>query len=223
MSIIACGGIKGGAGKTTVAVNFAIMRALAGHDVLLVDANIPQQSATDFTTQRSERFNGDPGYTLTQLNGMAVRNQTLRQKDKYSDVIIDLGGHDSVSQRAALGAADLLIVPFVPRSFDIWTIDQVISMVQEMQPANDKLRTFIFINKADARGSDNDDAEELLREKLIEGVTLIPQRLGNRKAFANAGADGLAITEYKPRDAQAIEDMTHLYKTVFDALDEKGD
>ncbi len=37
--ILVVGGIKGGSGKTTVATNLCIMRALAGSDVLLIDAD----------------------------------------------------------------------------------------------------------------------------------------------------------------------------------------
>jgi len=37
--IIVAGGGKGGSGKSTIAIHLAIMRAQAGHDVLLVDAD----------------------------------------------------------------------------------------------------------------------------------------------------------------------------------------
>lgn len=49
--ILVCGGIKGGSGKTTMATNLAAMRAGAGKDVLLVDAD-EQESATIFTAIR---------------------------------------------------------------------------------------------------------------------------------------------------------------------------
>ena len=53
--IIVCGGIKGGGGKTTTALNLAIMRGLAGFDVLLVDADsIDNGNASDFSAIRDE-------------------------------------------------------------------------------------------------------------------------------------------------------------------------
>lgn len=39
---------------------------------------------------------------------------------KYEDVIIDAGGRDTTSQRAALIISDVALIPFNPRSFLIF-------------------------------------------------------------------------------------------------------
>ena len=52
--ILAIGNIKGGVGKTTLAVNIAIARALQGRDVLLVDGD-QQQTTMTFTEIRTEK------------------------------------------------------------------------------------------------------------------------------------------------------------------------
>src|SRR3954466_14516116 len=148
--IIVVGGIKGGSGKTTVATNLAVMRSADGHDVLLIDAD-DQETASDFTILRNEGIPAGAGYTSIKLTGPAVRTETLRLADKYDDIIIDTGGRDTTSQRAALTIADLLLVPFVPRSFDIWTLEKVAALVTEMQPANPKLKAYAFLNRADSR------------------------------------------------------------------------
>ena len=49
MSIVLIGCEKGGTGKTTIAVNLAVMRALAGRDVLLLDTD--QQGNASFWAQ----------------------------------------------------------------------------------------------------------------------------------------------------------------------------
>ena len=116
--IVVVGGIKGGSGKTTVATNLAVIRAGEGRDVLLIDAD-DQETASDFTILRNERQEGCASYTSIKLTGAAVRTETLRLRSKYDDVIIDTGGRDTTSQRAALTVADILLVPFVPRSFDV--------------------------------------------------------------------------------------------------------
>ena len=214
--IIVVGGIKGGSGKTTVATNLAVIRSAEGHDVLLIDAD-DQETSTDFTIIRNERRPDGAGYTSIKLTGPAVRTETLRLANKYEDIIIDTGGRDTTSQRAALTVADFLLVPFVPRSFDVWTLEKVSGLVGEMQAANPDLQALTFINRADPRGQDNDDAAGVLRE--TEMLSFVETPLGARKAFSNAAAAGLAVTEIRPKDPKATEEMMTLYRHIFDAED----
>jgi chromosome partitioning protein len=211
--IVVAGGIKGGSGKTTVATNLAIIRSAQGRDVLLIDAD-DQETSTDFTALRNERLAGGAGYTGIKLNGAAVRTETLKLAGKYDDIIIDTGGRDTTSQRAALSVADVLLVPFVPRSFDVWTLEKVSRLVAEMRSANPALRACAFINRADPRGQDNDEAAEVIRE--TEALQFLDTALGTRKAFSNAAALGLAVTELKPQDAKATEEIMILFRYVFD-------
>ena len=211
--IIVVGGIKGGSGKTTIATSLAVMRSAENRDLLLIDAD-DQETATDFTMLRNERMESGAGYTSIKLTGPAVRTQTQRLADKYQDIVIDTGGRDTTSQRAALTIADLLLVPFVPRSFDIWTLEKVATLVGEMQPANPDLRAYAFLNRADARGQDNDEAENFLKEN--SALTFIDTPIGSRKAFANAAAQGLAVTELRPPDPKAVDEIQILYKYIFD-------
>jgi chromosome partitioning protein len=211
--IIVIGGIKGGSGKTTVATNIAVMRSNDGKDVLLVDAD-DQETSTDFTTLRNEVLENGAGYTNIKLNGTSVRTETLRLKEKYEDIVIDTGGRDTTSQRAALTVADVLLVPFVPRSFDVWTIEKVSELVTEMKTANPNLKAYMFINRADPRGQDNYETAEVLKE--TEDMLFIDTPLGSRKAFSNASANGLGVTELKPQDAKANDEIDNLYRYVFD-------
>ena len=168
--IVVVGGIKGGSGKTTVATNLAVIRAAEGRDVILIDAD-DQETASDFTILRNERQVEAPSYTSIKLTGAAVRTETLRLREKYEDIIIDTGGRDTTSQRAALTVADMLLVPFVPRSFDVWTLEKVGALVSEMRAANPGLRAHAFLNRTDPRGQDNDDAADVLKE--TEALTFL--------------------------------------------------
>ena len=211
--IIVIGGIKGGSGKTTVATNLAVIRSGEGKDVLLVDAD-DQETSTDFTILRNEVLENGAGYTNIKLTGAAVRTETLRLKDKYQDIIIDTGGRDTSSQRAALTVADILLVPFVPRSFDVWTIEKVSKLVSEMKTVNPELRACMFLNRADPRGQDNYDTAEVLKEN--DALTFLDTPLGARKAFSNAAAGGLGVSELKPPDPKAIAEILKLHRYIFD-------
>ena len=208
---IVVGGIKGGSGKTTVATNFAVLSA-RDQDVLLIDAD-DQETATDFTVLRNERRVDGAGYTCIKLTGAAVRTETQRLAQKYATILIDTGGRDTTSQRAALTVADILLVPFVPRSFDLWTLERVSSLVAEMRTANPDLMAYVFLNRADPRGQDNEESVEMLKE--APGLEFIQTPLGTRKAFSNAAAQGLSVVELKPQDSKASEELLTLYQRVF--------
>ena len=95
--ILVAGGGKGGSGKSTIAINLAIMRAKAHHDVLLVDAD-DQETAADFTALRNATLEGGAGYTCIKLTGPAVHTEVVQLAPKYDDIVIDAGGRDTVSQ-----------------------------------------------------------------------------------------------------------------------------
>jgi chromosome partitioning protein len=130
--ILTVGGIKGGSGKTTIATNLAVISAIRGEDVLLIDAD-DQETSSDFTILRNEQHPDKPSYTSIKLTGAAVRTETSRLADKYETIIIDTGGRDTTSQRAALSISDILLVPFVPRSFDVWTLEKVGGLLKKWE------------------------------------------------------------------------------------------
>lgn len=209
--IITVGGIKGGTGKTTIATSLAILFANTGKDVLLVDAD-QQGTATEIANQRESTL-GDPGFTSVQLTGMKVRTDVEKMKSKFEVIIIDAGGRDTASQRAALTVSDMFLVPLAPRSLDFWTVNEVVKLIEEMKPANPELLCFTILNKADSQGKDNDEAREFLQE-VSEYLTHLDAPLYNRKAYANAAGTGLAVTEYKPVDKKAIAEMSVLFDTI---------
>ncbi len=206
--IYTIGGIKGGSGKTTLATNLAVMLHLNGRDVLFVDAD-DQETATDFTHWRNNNLPEGAGYTAIQLSNNAVRTELLKLKSKYDDIVIDTGGRDTSSQRAAMTVSDVYIVPFIPRSFDMWTLEKVVRLIDEMRAANPDLRAYAVLNKTDARGSDNVEAKEFLAE--TGSIILVEATLGHRKSFANAASKGLSVVEFKPTDEKANNEITILY------------
>jgi len=209
--ILSIGHTKGGVGKTTLAINLAIVRANQGHDVLLVDGD-EQRTALTFTDLRAEHLEAT-GYTAVSLHGSALRTQIRQLASKYDDIIIDVGGRDTGSLRAALTITETLLIPVQPRSFDIWAIDQLIELIQEARELNDKLRALVVINAADAQGQDNNAAIEAVRE--VEGLEVLTTFIGRRKAFPNAAAHGRAVTEYTPKDIKAIDELEQLAKLIY--------
>lgn len=209
--ILAVANIKGGSGKTTLATNIAIARAIAGRDVLLVDAD-SQGSSADFTALRSEMI-GSSGYTLMRLLGREVRTEVEKLAPKFDDIVIDVGGRDNEGLRAALVVSDVVLVPVLPSSFDVWSFSSMVGLAREARAVNDDLRVLAVLNAADAQGSDNKEARELISE--TDGVEALSCQIGRRKAFRNAAAQGRSVIDMTPKDPKAVEELRALVASVY--------
>jgi len=210
--IIIVGGIKGGAGKSTIAVNLAVARA-GKHKVLLVDGD-EQQSTTMWSAQRDLDYPGkSPNLSNVRVAGGKARDSIQKLSSEYDDTIVDVGGRDTATQRAALSVADLYLIPLQPRSADLWTLNSVSSVVSEILTINPKLKCSGFINRAFSSGSDNQDAMDLIDE--VVNINLIPLKIGDRKSFSNSFGAGLAVHEIKLLDRKAIDELQALYLYCF--------
>ncbi len=209
--ILAIAHTKGGVGKSTLAINTVIARALAGQDVLLVDGD-EQRTALDFTELR-EQLVGKAGYTAVALHGAALRTQVRQPAPKYDDIVIDVGGRDTSSLRAALTVADTVLIPVQPRSFDIWAVGQIAELVREAREINDNLRAVVVLNAADAQGHDNEEAADVIRD--VEGLELLPVTIGRRKVFPNAASAGRSVLESTTKDPKAESELRGLINVVY--------
>jgi len=211
--IILFGGEKGGTGKTSLAVNLAAMRARAGYDVLLVDAD-RQESAASWSAVR-DQAGVEPRVPVVQKFGSSLAQEVKGLAEKYQDVIIDTGGRDSTELRAALVVADRFFVPIRPSQFDLWALEKVTVLVEECRPINPNLEAIVLVNLASTHPRVEELAET--REYLNElaGVSLARTVLRERIAFRRAARDGLAVVELRPADPKAAAEMESLYAEVF--------
>jgi chromosome partitioning protein len=212
--IVTVGNTKGGVGKTTLAFQLALLRALAVRDVLLVDGD-RQGSAQTAVSIRADA-NRMPGLSCAQYpEGSVLRAQVQRQASKYDDVVIDAGGRDSAALRAAMVLSDVLLVPFLPRSVDVWALGNITSLIEEVRSLREGLRAFAVLNAADPGvSSDNTDALAALTDfpQLVPLEVMVVRR----KAFANAVGLGLSVEELTPRDPKACQELAALQFMVFD-------
>lgn len=209
--IVVCGGIKGGTGKTTIATNLAAFNSYEGKKVLLVDAD-EQKSASCWIRVREEQEITTPWVTI-QLSGSSLRNQILKMSNDYDNIFIDVGGRDTISLRAALTTADIFITPFQPRSYDIWTLGELKTLINETSVINDKMKSYALINRGDPIGNDNEEAMTIMKD--CPELTCIPFIISQRKSFANAASNGLAVFESKPMDKKAILEIERLHAYIF--------
>jgi chromosome partitioning protein len=204
--ILTVGNSKGGVGKTTVALQLVIEAARRGRRVWLVDGD-RQGTALAALTLRGDRQPPIP--CASYADGATLRAQVQAQASLYDLVVIDAGGRDSSALRAALVLSDLVLVPFQPRSFDVWGLDDMAALLDEARAYAD-VDAAAVLNAADPRGRDNADAAAAVQDYPIR---YIDAQLGRRKAFANASGQGLSVTELGG-DPKASTELSQLYDAV---------
>jgi chromosome partitioning protein len=212
--IVTVGNTKGGVGKTTLAVNLAIARALAGRDVWLIDGD--RQGTAQMAISIRADAGHQPGIACaTYPDGPTLRAQVQQQAGKFDDIIIDAGGRDSTALRAALVLSDVLIVPFQPRSYDVWALNDIAALVDEARSVRDNLRAVAILNCADPGEHSTDNAEAAAAVADVPQFEYLATPIRRRKSFANAAGAGLSVLELKPADKKANNELNALILELF--------
>lgn len=205
--ILTVGNTKGGVGKSTLALNLAIARSIEGRRVWLVDGD-RQGTAITAMAFRSQAGHLPLIKSTALPDGTTLHAEITRHRGEFDDVVIDAGGRDSTALRAALVLSDVLLVPFAPRSLDLWALQDVATLIDEARVINPDLRALAVLNGADVAGTDNEDAAQALFN--YPQLTYLPTPVRRRKSYANAAGIGLSVLEAKPKDTKAIAEVKKL-------------
>ncbi len=202
---------KGCVGKSTLALNLAIARSIERRHVWLVDGD-RQGTATTAMAFRSQAGHLPLIESTALPDGATLHAEVMRRRGEFDDVVIDAGGRDSTALRAALVLSDVLLVPFAPRSLDLWALQDVAALIDEARALHPSLRALAVLNGADVAGTDNEDAAQALVS--YPQLTYVPSPVRRRKSFANAAGMGLSVLEAKPKDAKAIAEVRALLAII---------
>lgn len=129
-SLIAVGNLKGGTGKSTIAVNLACALAEAGHRTILLDAD--SQGTTSLWHGKGKLpvelatcpLNVDrmPGSWLTEILSFKARADRL---------VVDLPPQMGSSLASALLIADIFLVPVTPSGIDLSATGCALEVLQQ--------------------------------------------------------------------------------------------
>ena len=193
---------KGGAGKTTIALNLAGAMAEAGGRVLLIDAD-PQQTAQDWAAVRDS----PPAFQVIGLSKPILHRDLPAMAADYDHVVIDGAPRNYEVARSAILAADMVLIPVQPSGADFWASRETIRLVQEAHSFKETQKSSFVVSRKIRRTSIGRDIKDALAEFqtpiLAAGTT-------QRIIYAEALTAGLTVIENQPRGAAAAEIRTLL-------------
>ena len=217
--IVLFGGEKGGVGKSTLLSNLAVLRALSGREILLLDTD-PQGSLAGWNAIRDEN-ELEPSITCVQRSVKkdsikAFIREVRKLEEKYDDIFIDAGGRDSVELRSAMVVADIMLSPIQASQYDLWSLERLDELVQEASPSNLELKAYTVINRVSTNPSvkEAEEAMELLAE--FPNLCTLKTTLKDRISFRKSVREGKSVLEFLPKDKKAITEIKALYKELFD-------
>jgi chromosome partitioning protein len=182
---------KGGAGKTTLTVNCAVMASQKKKKALILDLD-PQASSEGWYQDREAE---EP--RLAKVDSWALPDALAKAKTAgYDYVMIDTPGRDEPSTNAAIRAADFCVVPCRPTPVDLKaTLPTAAAIERLSRPA-----AFV-LTQTPPRGGRIKEAEVGL---AMLGI-VCPVHIVARNAYQDAQGAGLGVCEFEPEGKAAAE------------------
>lgn len=191
--ILSVTNLKGGSGKSTIAINLAVSFMVKGFKTCILDTDTEQRSALKWHQDREDDLPDVPVF------GAEVENLTKMTKElkaNYDVIIIDgapqLEGHGEI----IMVVSDVVVIPLKPSILDYRSSERFISSyrkvkgLKEMQGLD--LKGCVVINDADERTLSYRDVAGAVNS-LPEGLFYtIPSLV----AFRDCIQEGRGVAEY---------------------------
>jgi chromosome partitioning protein len=183
---------KGGAGKTTLAVNLAVAAETTGLATAIFDLD-PRANSTVWGDNREPKI---PAVVPAQAPRLPMLLAQARANDADLVIIDSPGNAESMAAQAA-AQADAILIPCRPFGPDLISIATSVKLAR----ASGK-PFFVVINAAPVQGVETDEAVTAI---TAEGVEVSPVVVHSRKAFVSRFHEGLSALDIEPKGKAAAE------------------
>jgi len=211
--IVLIGATKGGNGKSVLSCNLAARRSLDGHDVLLLDGD-RQGSSSLWAELRGEL---KPHITCMQKFGKGLQKEIRALADKFDDIVIDCGGHDSAELRAGLVCCHTIYIPTQPGQFDVSALYTMAELVENAREFNEDLQAYVLVTRVSTNPALHIEAREVREfvEKECPNLMVSDNLIFERVAWRRCLREGSSVAEMAPRDAKAVAELDFLYEEIW--------
>lgn len=202
MHVIAVVAQKGGTGKTTLALSLAVAAHQSGRPTAVIDLD-PQATATTWFDRRKEA----PPLVISAQPARLARVLQTAIDAGIQFLVIDTPPRAEQAALSAIKSAHAIVVPCRPAVFDLDTIQTTLELIRL---SGSTAPVVAVLNGVPSVGTEEAQAAQVLRGI---GLRLCPTSLGQRKAYARAGAVGQAAQEFEP-NGKAAEEILAVYRYV---------
>ena len=204
---------KGGAGKTTLALNLAAYYAKEGLSVLLVDAD-PQGSAQAWSSVRT----APPLFPVVGMAKTTLHSEIAGIAKGYDITIIDGAPRANQLARSAILACDLILIPVTPSPFDVWASSEIANLITEAQSIRPNLKAAFVINRKVGKTVIGRAVENAFADLPFP---VVPVGIAQRISFAETAEKGLTVFEVSSAyDARL--DITRLAEAIPTIIQERA-
>jgi chromosome partitioning protein len=210
--IIGVASFKGGAGKTTLAVNIAVGSVRSNLETFLIDADAGQASSERWGWARNRR--GLPELANLPVRAVAELNLAKTLKNvkllAWPVIIVDFPGSSRPALTEAFKLCDLVLVPCRPTAVDVRSAKSTMKILKSLRVS----AAFVL-----TQAPPSFERVERFREVLaIDGIVL-PTYLGSRVVYQDCCARGLGVLEGS--DLLAKREMEDLMSNIKASIDPK--
>ena len=201
-AIIAVLNQKGGAGKSTLATNLARALQLRDRRVLIADAD-PQQSTVQWREAYDATGGGDDMPSVVGVDRDRFDSDLKTVGDAFDVVVIDGAPRMDARVKAALRAADLVLIPVQPSAFDVKATAPLVEMLRMQHDYTPGRPKAAFVVSRQIAGTllagEVESALERYELPIFEG------RVTQRVAYQEAAGLGVGVQDYEPSGKAALE------------------
>jgi chromosome partitioning protein len=200
--------LKGGCGKSTIAVNLACELARDGDAVLLLD-NDSQGTTSHWLSHGRLPVQGEFMPLENEEDGEKLMRAVTTRNERY--VVLDSPAHVGAAAQTAGKIADLVLVPVTASGVDLVATQAVVELIRQARVLRrgGAPKCLIIPSKIDRRT----DAGRKIDEQVQSFGESVGPAIHQRTAFVDAFGAGRWIGDYAPQSA-AHYDITALSLAV---------